>query len=255
MGKPLNIERVSWDELGPEFIANWGMPDGKFMPEHLALLGPTGSGKSFFMTHVLKERATARESHIVILATKPADGTLTKMNWPIINKWPPKYDQPQVIYWPKAPGLDKENLLKQREGITKMLNELWRPNANIVLAFDEISYVEDDLQIKTPIVRYWREARALGITMVAGTQRPRFVSRYMWSESTYTIAFRPKDEEDALQVGTVLGNRRFFKDFLMDELEKNEFIIRHRDSRDIFISKIEGTSSTSSTKDRQPETR
>lgn len=237
MPKGLTVERVSWAELGPEFLSTWGMPKGKFMPEHLAILGPTGSGKSFFMTHILKERAEMRGSHVVILATKPADATLTNLKWPIISKWPPKYDQSQVIFWPKAGRLN-ESLDKQRDSVLTMLDELWHANSNIIVAFDEIAYLESDLKIKTPLTRYWREARALGITIVASTQRPRFVSRYMWSESSWTVAFRPKDEEDAEQVATVLGNRKFFKDFLMDELQPKEFVVINRDSRTAYISKI-----------------
>lgn len=242
---PMKIDRVSWNELGPEFLNTWGMPKGKFMPEHLAILGPTGSGKSFFMTNILKERAERRGSHVVILATKPADGTLTKMGWPIINKWPPKYDQSQVIYWPKAGKLNA-SLDGQKESVLDMMDELWHENSNIIVAFDEIAYVEDELKLKTQITRYWREARSLGITIVATTQRPRYVSRYMWSESSWTVAFKPKDEEDAEQVATVLGNRRFYKSFLMDELEPQEFVIINRDSRQAYISKITPFKSTSS---------
>jgi hypothetical protein len=239
------VEHVNWNELGPEFLKTWGNANGKFMPEHLAILGPTGSGKSFFMTQVLQQRATLRGSHVVILATKPADGTLTKLGWPIINKWPPKYDQSQVIFWPKAGNLN-ESLDKQREAVLGMLNELWHANSNIILSFDEIAYIEEDLKLKTQITRYWREARALGITIVATTQRPRFVSRYMWSESSWTVAFRPKDEEDAEQVATVLGNRKYFKPVLMEQLQKNEFIILNRDERQAYISKIIPVKTTSS---------
>lgn len=246
--RQLSVEKVSWNELGPEFLKTWGNAGGKFMPEHLAILGPTGSGKSFFMTEILKQRASLRGSHVCILATKPADGTLAKLGWPIINKWPPKYDQSQVIYWPKAGNLN-ESIDKQRESVLHMMNSLWHENSNIILAFDEIAYIEEDLKLKQQITRYWREARALGITIVAATQRPRFVSRYMWSESSWTVAFRPKDEEDAEQVATVLGNRKYFKPILMSELEKNEFLIINRDEREAYISKINRTKTTSSRTD------
>ena len=244
----MEIERVNWDEFGPELIRTWGMPKGKFTPEHMAILGPTGSGKSFFMTEVLKMRSTMKGSHTVILATKPADKTLTDMKWPIINKWPPKYDQSQVIFWPKAGKLN-ESLDAQRQSTLDMLNELWHKDSNTVLSFDEIAYVEDDLKLKQQMTRYWREARALGITICATTQRPRFVSRYMWSESSWTVAFRPKDEEDAEQVATVLGNRRYFKDLLMSELKKNEFLIINRDERTAYLTKINKKISTSSQTD------
>lgn len=244
----MEIERVNWDEFGPELVRTWGMSKGKFTPEHMAIVGPTGSGKSFFAVEMLKMRASMKGSHTVILATKPADKTMTDTKWPIINKWPPKYDQSQVIFWPKSPKLN-EPLTEQRNSTLEMMNELWHKDSNTVLSFDEIAYVEEELGLKKQVTRYWREARALGITIVATTQRPRFVSRYMWSESSWTVAFRPKDEEDAEQVATVLGNRRYFKDLLMSELNKNEFLIINRDERTAYITKINKKISTSSKTD------
>ena len=241
----MEIERVSWNEIGPEFLKRWGMPKGKFEAEHLAILGPTGSGKSFFMTHVLKERARLRGSHIVIIATKPADKTMTNLGWPISQKWPPNYDQPQVIFWPKA-GSIKQSLERQRLAILDMLDELWKPNANIIVSFDEISYIEDELKLSTQIRRYWRESRALGISLVATTQRPFRVGRTMWSEASWKVAFRPTDEEDGKRVAQVLGSQKLYFETLMNDLQRNEFIIIHRDSRQAYISKIPNLKSTSS---------
>ena len=52
----LVVERIPWSELGPEFIAVWGRPRGVNQPEHLEILGPTGSGKSFFLVQILHEQ-------------------------------------------------------------------------------------------------------------------------------------------------------------------------------------------------------
>lgn len=242
-----NIERIDWNELGPHFINEWGRPNGKFQPEHLAILGPTGSGKSFFMTNVLNDRANIKHSHIVIVATKPADATMKKLGWEITQKWPVNYDQNKVIFWPKA-GSIRESIEKQRTAILNFLDDNWKPDANIVIAFDEISYVEEDLKLAQPIRRYWREARALGITIVATTQRPFRVNRTMWSEASWTVAFKPKDEEDAKRVAEVLGSRKEFTEVIMNNLKRNEFLIVQRDSKAAYISKIKGSLTASSGK-------
>ena len=70
------IERVPWSVIGPEFIAVWGQPRGKVMPEHLEILGPTGSGKSYLLVDILKERARRRKSAIIYIVTKQADDTV-----------------------------------------------------------------------------------------------------------------------------------------------------------------------------------
>lgn len=241
------IERIGWQEIGPEFIAQWGRPNGKFQPEHLAILGPTGSGKSYFMTHVLNDRANLKNSQTVIVATKPADETMKKLGWVITQKWPVNYDQNKVIFWPKA-GTIRESIEKQQTAILNFLDDNWRANANIVIAFDEISYIEEDLKLAQPIRRYWREARALGITIVATTQRPFRVNRTMWSEASWTVAFKPKDEEDAKRVAEVLGSRNQYKDVIMDELKRNEFLLVQRDSATAYISRIDSPLTASSGK-------
>lgn len=246
----VQVERADWNDIGPEFIREWGRRDGKFEPEHLAILGPTGSGKSYFMTHVLNERATIRGSHVVILATKPADKTMKRMGWPIVKKWPVlNSDQHKFVYWPQA-GDMKEGVEKQREKVLDFLNDLWTPDSNIIVAFDEISYVEEDLGLARQIRRYWREARALGITVVATTQRPFRVNRTMWSEASWTAAFKPKDEEDSKRVAEVLGSRTDYSEILMDELRPREFVLAQRDSKTAYITRIP----TSSGRTPTPET-
>lgn len=240
----MEIFKLPWEEVEPKLLANWGSQDGKFQAEHVAIVGPTGSGKSYFMTYLLKQRATLRGSHVVVVATKPTDNTLLKMGWPVINKWPPNYNQSQVIFWPKAGSL-KESLQNQRTQILDMLDELWHKDSNIIVAFDEIAYIEDELKLSTPIKRYWREARALGISVVATTQRPVNVGRTMWSESSWTFAFKPKDEDDAKRVGQELGSGKIFIPLLM-KLQRNEFIIKQRDEDDIVITKLNSPSKTTS---------
>lgn len=246
----VQVERADWDDVGIDFIRQWGRPHGKFDPEHLAILGPTGSGKSYFMTHVLDERANLRGSHVVILATKPADKTMKRLGWPIAKKWPLlNYDGKKIVYWPQA-GDMREGVEKQREKVLDFLNDQWKEDANIVIAFDEISYVEEDLGLARQIRRYWREARALGITVVATTQRPFRVNRTMWSEASWTAAFKPKDEEDAKRVAEVLGSRNDYTEILMDELKPREFILAQRDSKISYITRIP----TSSGRTPSPET-
>ncbi|MGH7240414.1 MAG: helicase HerA domain-containing protein [Candidatus Saccharimonadales bacterium] len=218
-------------------MTEWGRPNGHVESEHLAILGPTGSGKTKFMTYILKRRAALRKSHIVLIATKPADSTIDALKWPVIRHWPPNYGQEQVIYWPVTKKPD-ENIEYQREHIKNMLNEIWGPDANIIVAFDEIAYIETELNLKTIVTRYWREARSLGITIVATTQRPRFVSRYMFSEPIWAVAFRPQDEDDALRVAEILGSRKKYKDILLEELDRYEFLLVHKPTREAVISKL-----------------
>ena len=235
--RPQELERVGWGDLSEEFYSSWGWPNGKWEPEHVAIVGPTGSGKSMLQCEILKVRAQMRDSHAVVIATKPADKTMKAMGWPIVNSWPPPWGKHErVIFWPKA-GKPAEGVGTQRIAIARMLNDLWKQGANVIVAFDEIAYIEQELRLKVITDRYWREARSVGITLVAGTQRPRNVSRYMWSEPSWTFAFAPQDEDEGRRTAEIIGGRTRMYDSLMN-LRRYEFIVTNRRERIAYISKL-----------------
>lgn len=235
----LGIERVDWADLGPEFIRAWGRPGGRFEPEHMTVYGKTGSGKSYFVSYVLKQRAATRGSHVVVVATKRADRTLTSMGWPIVQSWPPGYGERQVIYWAKAKGISAAHRLPQRIKVKRLMDQLWVPGSNIVVYWDELPYIETMLGLRVEMENYYREARALGITNVASMQRPSGVTRLAHSESGWTVAFAPKDVDDRDRVAEVLGDRARFR-VALDQLDRrtHEFIVRHDRTGETYISHL-----------------
>ncbi len=237
-------DRVPWEELGPDFLDAWGRPHGNFQPEHVEILGQTGCGKTYFEKHILTERVRLRNSAVVILLTKPMDKTLAQLDWPVVTSWPPSQwndKNRQVIYHARSEGLSKAARARQAEKVEELLDKLWHPDANVVLAVDEIAYVEQELGLRTHMTTYFREGRTLGITVVASTQRPAGVSRVVHSETAWAVAFAPKDEEDAERVAQILGDKRHYRDVLMDlDREKREFVLVHNLSREAYISHIPG---------------
>lgn len=234
--------RVPWAELGPDFLLAWGRPNGKFQPEHVEVLGPTGCGKSWWEKWVLLERVKLRHSHVVILLTKPADKTLATLDWPVVTKWPPSQwndKNRQVVFHAKSSGLSKAARARQAEQVEQLLDGLWHPDANVVLAVDEIAYVEQELGLRTHMTTYMREGRTLGITVMASTQRPAGVSRAVHSETAWAVAFAPKDQDDAERMAQILGEKKHYTEVLMDlDREKREFVLVHNLTREAYISHI-----------------
>lgn len=244
LARPLP-ERVPWETAGPDFFAAWGRPRGQVMPEHVSIYGPTGSGKSWFERTILMERARLRGSHVVIVATKPADETLSGMGWPITTVWPPKRgwrdkkgSHDQVIFWAQG-GLSKEDKEHQKAAIESLLHQLWRPNSNTIVVFDEEAYLEQELDLSTTMTTYFRESRALGITIVTNTQRPTGVTRWAHSESGWSVFFKPKDEDDAERLAQVAGDKVYFQR-VFRELRKEmyEFCLVHSLTNECIISFI-----------------
>lgn len=227
-------------------MSAWGYPRGVFMPEQVEVLGQNGSGKSYFIAHILAERARLRGSRVVVVATKPADSTLTAMGWPVVTTWPPaqgwtkdrrKYGQ--VIYWAKAPGLGAEGKARQSAAVEHLLESLWVPESNIIVYFDEVAYVEKELKLRPQIERYFREARTLGITVLSTTQRPQGVTRYMHSEAAWSVFFAPKDEEDAERMAQVAGNKLYYRRAFAElSRPKYEFLLVHNLTGESYISSL-----------------
>jgi hypothetical protein len=215
--------------VGPEFIAVWGYAGGVFQPEHVEILGPSGSGKTYFDATILSERVAARGSRVVFVATKPADETILKLGWPVVDTFAEVQKNPQCVFWPrtKAVGAERDAFLHAK--LAELLTNLWQPDANTIIAFDEIATAEDlgrgpdgkGVDIKRLIKMYWREARSLGITIVAMKQRPQGAQRDMHSESVWVVAFKPKDEDDALRYAEVLGGKRKWRSVL-DALSRDK---------------------------------
>lgn len=237
-------QRVPWSVIGPSFMREWGYPNkgGKRRrePEHVEVLGQNGSGKSYFIVHILKERARLRNAVIVVVFTKPDDETINSLGWPVIDRWPPDYGKNQVIFAPKAKGISKAGLQEQKARIFDLLNKLWVARSNVIIYFDEIAYVCQDLGLNLQVQKYLREGRALGITVIGTTQRPQGVTRYLHSEAKWTICFAPKDEQDAERMAEVLGSKRLYKPLLMSLNRQNfEFLIIHNLTGKMFISWID----------------
>lgn len=219
----------------------WGYPDGKFNPEHIEILGPTNSGKTYFEATILQERVRVRDSAVIFVATKPADETIMKLGFPVVEDWKGVTANKQCIYWPRTNLLGKARKKFLADKIEDLLDRLWKPGANTILVIDEIKTVEDlSPDIKETLGTYLREARTMGITLVMMKQRPQGVSRDMHSETSWVAAFKPKDEDDAERVAQVLGNKRSWKRVLMElDRDRHEFVLLHVVSGQAVITYVD----------------
>lgn len=235
------IPHVPWSQIAPDFITSWGYPDGKFDPEHIEILGPTGSGKTYFEATIIQERVRVRDSAVIFVATKPADKTIMSLGFPIVNDWKGVTANKQCIYWPQTKLLGKARKAFLAKKIEDLLDRLWKPGANVVLVIDEIATVEKlSPDVKEILETYMREGRTMGITLVMMKQRAQGVSRDMHSETSWIAAFKPKDEDDAERVAQILGNKRKWTRVLMNlDRESHEFVLLHVVSGQAVITYVD----------------
>lgn len=234
-------ERIPWSVLGPEFIAAWGRPRGKNEPEHLQILGPSGSGKGVLQRDILLERARRRQSHMVFVATKPADKTTMSMGWPVTDTWKGVQQHEQVIYWPKTSRLGQARKEYMAAKIMDLLGRLWTPDSNTVVVFDELMRLEKlGPDVKEMTEMYFTEGRALGITCVYGKQRTQGVARDATGNTDWKITFRMNDEDDTARVAELFGSRREYIPVINSlDRERFEFLIQHRMTLTTYISWVD----------------
>lgn len=235
------IERVPWSELGPTFIETWGRPRGKNEPEHLQILGPSGSGKGVFLRDILIERARRRASRMVFIATKPADKTTLSMGWPIVQDWRGVNQYEQVIYWPKTSKLGVARKEYQRAKVMDLLNRLWHPDSNTVVIYDELGRVEKlGPDVREVVEMYFTEGRALGITNVYGKQRTQGVTRDATANTDWKVTFQMADQADAERTAELFGPKRVFTPIVQSlNRERFEFLIQHKLDMTTYISWVD----------------
>jgi nucleoside-triphosphatase THEP1 len=235
-------ERIPWSEIGPEFVTVWGRADpADPQPEDVEVVGPKGSGKTHLLCKMLQDRQIARDTPEIMVMTKPDDKIAGKLGWPIVDDWRGVTENRQVIYWPRTGLLGSARKSYHERKIADLLDRLWQPEANTLIAFDEIGYIESlSNDIKATVQMYWREARSLGITVVAMKQRPQGTQRDMHSETMWSASFKPKDRGDLERFAELFGSKRDWMP-VFDSLDmmNHEFILRHSKTGQSVISWVD----------------
>jgi|SRR5215469_3889243 len=236
------IERVPWSVLGPEFASVWGRADPSDpQPEHVEIIGMSGSGKTYLLLKILQERMLVRKSHITLVVTKRSDRIIASLGWPVVREVRDVSRYRVCVFWPQTNLIGRARRAYHETKIRELLSSLWQPEANRVIAFDEIAYIESlSPDVKELVSMYWREGRSNGLTVVAMKQRPQGIQRDMHSESNWTFAFVPKDRNDAERFAELFGSKRdWLPVFEQMDPDNHEFLVRHTRTRVAYVSWVD----------------
>ena len=177
---------VPWSKLQPQMAWQQG--------EHVTLVGPTGQGKTILMKALLPP-APPRSSAVVI-RTKAKDDSLDSLarrGYRVTEKWDPTPADRLILLAPKlvVPG----DVANQAVVVRQALNSIFQQGSWTV-GSDEARYICQQLRCEDIMTLLWLQGRSLGISMVAATQRPRWLPLEAFSQATHLFLWRNRDKYD-----------------------------------------------------------
>jgi hypothetical protein len=87
----------------------------------------------------------------------------------------------------------------QREGIRRMLENVYEEGGWCVY-LDELRYISEQLKLRNHLELLWQQGRALGVSVVAGSQRPAHVPLVAYSQASHLFLWRTGDDRDLARV-------------------------------------------------------
>lgn len=141
---------------------------------------------------------------VTALGTKPADDTLDQLvnerGFHLIRKWPPPALRRRVVLWPEFKRAS--DVSNQAVQFHYALDEIFAAGSWCVY-MDEAFYLSKTLGLEKLMKLLWTMGRSLGISIVAGTQRPAWVPLEMWSQASHLFIFRAADRRDLDRVAEI----------------------------------------------------
>lgn len=199
------VEHVEWDTfLRDHFTWRQG--------EHITLIGPTGAGKTTLALALLPQR-----DYAIAFATKPRDRTmdsLVRQGWRKIataDKLPKVIrGRTHLVFWPRFVTPDDQ--AAQAYEIGQAMREAF-VQGGYCLLIDELWYMDKILGLKRMVEALWTQGRSIGLSVVAGTQRPAHVSLLAYDQATHVFFWRDNDERNLARISGMNGlNARLIRE-------------------------------------------
>ena len=228
---------VSWDQAATHLKQHFRQGD------HVAILGPTGTGK----THIALEVAGMR-TYSMVIACKPADPLIddalgkgyylvpsNRLEVPYADGRP---HHRRVIYWPRltaTKGLPNEALLEAERTMQKPLVAgalgYVRRNGHWCVVLDEGTWICRDLGLQRQVDSALTQFRTLKASVIVLGQRPAWMGRYVLSQPTHLFLFRTANSEDLKALGDISGTDTKLVQAIVRQLDRDRHHALYIDTR------------------------
>jgi hypothetical protein len=189
----VRVERLSRQDF---LETAWSYEAG----EHVTIIGPTGSGKTW-LGYQLLEHAATPELPAIVLVMKPRDSTVTKwskkVGYRIVRNWPPPVSPwkpkkpPGFVVWPKHsfdPDRDEQTL---HTIFRRAILDAYKKGDRILFG-DEVYSLAVELGLTKELITIWSKGRSMGCGLWTATQKPTHVPLWAYSQAEHLfLAFDP----------------------------------------------------------------
>lgn len=194
--------RQYWDDHMAVMMRDWAQG------QHIAVFGPTSSGKTTLVRPLLDVRLR-RGGHVIGFFNKAEDATIDEYfgrHWKRYKKWPrwgPSSNR-RIMLWPSTTDTIKASQEMHAEQFKRALDWVARVG-NVTLYIDETLYLTEMCGLGHEISFLHYFARSSGVTIVTSSQRPFRVPRTILSSATHAYVARTRDRDDLKRLSE-LGN-------------------------------------------------
>lgn len=208
--------------------------------EHITLVGPTGRGKTTLETAILPRR-----DYVVFFSTKRQDSSQDKlraMGYKVIHS--AKDINPDVaplaILRPPWPDNVSAKQLKtiHAEVYGEALMTIFR-QGYWTAVLDEGRYLSRDLGLEGEIQLLLLQGRSLMISVILGTQRPRWVPLEAYDQATHMFFFKDKDRTNLERVAELAGLDRRTVQEIVPAMDKHQLLYANRDTDELVTTQVE----------------
>lgn len=222
-----DVQAMPWSEFQAWFAKAW-KPG-----EHIALIGPTGTGKSTLAVGILPLR-----KYVLAMDPKGGDSTLEALKKAGFRRsmWPPSREERKRIKDGHPVRLIVGPIIKTKDDIPAQRSVL---SAALDGAFDEGGWTVyvDELQIMadrrmlnltSSIERNLIAARDRGVSMVCSFQRPAYVPRAASDQSAWMLVSYTRDVDVVNRLAEMAGRPKAEIRGAVAGLERYTFLLFSR---------------------------
>lgn len=235
-----------------EFIDSYWAPQPG---EHVACIGPTGTGKTTLMMEMLPVALELNPKlRAVVLVMKPherieqdglrrkkftGDPTVAKFakkhGAKIVRDWPPPEPLPGVkkppyyVLWPRHSFDPNKDDIEHHRIFRRAILDCYK-RGNWIIVADETYSLAHELALPSELVTVWSKGRSMNTALWGATQRPTYVPKHMYSNSEHLFLWHDPDQSARKRYAEIGGvNPKLVEEVTLQLTRHSALYIRRTD--------------------------